>query len=479
MGDRVAEGLTIRAALLAGFSLTLGLWLFAGYQVTLRMQETQREGVAANARYLQAQELLASVRTQVLVASVFVRDALLNPDARTIQSHREEIGRAYATIDRELARYVPFVGSPSERERVARLREEVREFRVATDEVLATDSTQWPRNAGLLMRRFMPRREAAISISEEVQALNRAAFIEQQRAVRGMQSSLQQQVWTVFGLALAISMAIGWLAFRHSARLERRLTEQRAREEQTAIDLQRFSARLLHAQEDEQRRIARELHDEVGQMLSAIKMELTVAGRKLDRTGSGADLLGDALTSVDSALRTVRDMSRLLHPSALDDLGLVAALESQLSDFRRRHGITVDFVHDGFESRRGDELERAIYRIVQEALTNVARHARAHRVSVQVSADDRTCFVLVEDDGIGFDVAEAERPGRRRGLGLLGIRERASQLSGSVQIESGPTGGTRMSVQLPLLDSADAGENAPEASGESSMLIHTPEVGHG
>jgi two-component system, NarL family, sensor histidine kinase UhpB len=214
-------------------------------------------------------------------------------------------------------------------------------------------------------------------------------------------------------------------------------------------------------------------------MLSAIKMELTVAGRKLDRTGSGADLLGDALTSVDSALRTVRDMSRLLHPSALDDLGLVAALESQLSDFRRRHGITVDFVHDGFETRRGDELERAVYRIVQEALTNVARHAHAHRVSVQVSADDRTCFVLVEDDGIGFDVVEAERPGRRRGLGLLGIRERASQLSGSVQIESGPTGGTRMSVQLPLLDSADAGENAPEASGESSMLIHTPEVGHG
>ena len=207
MGNRFAEGLTIRAALLAGFSLTLGLWLFVGYQVTLRMQETQREGEAASARYQQAQELLASVRTQVLVASVFVRDALLNPAA--LGSHREEIRRAFATVDRDLARYVPFVGSPSDRDRVARLREEVREFRIATDEVLTTDSTEWPRNAAMLMKRFMPRREAAVSISEEVQALNRAAFIEQQRAVSGMQSSLQQQVWTVFGLALAISMAIG------------------------------------------------------------------------------------------------------------------------------------------------------------------------------------------------------------------------------------------------------------------------------
>ena len=124
MGDRFAEGLTIRAALLAGFSLTLGLWLFVGYQVTLRMQETQREGAAASARYLQAQELLASVRPQVMVASVFVRDALLNPEVRTIESHRDEIRRAYATIDREPARYVPFVG------RLARFRHQ-RECAVA------------------------------------------------------------------------------------------------------------------------------------------------------------------------------------------------------------------------------------------------------------------------------------------------------------------------------------------------------------
>jgi signal transduction histidine kinase len=479
MWNRLAEGLTIRAALLAGFGLTLGLWLFVGYQVTLRMQAAQREAAAVSARYLQAQELLASVRTQALVASVLVRDALLNPEARSVQAHREEITEAYDQIDGQLARYVPFVGSLSERERVARLREEMRELRAATDEVLATDSSAWPRNAGMLMRRFMPRREAAIRISEEVQALNRAAYIEQQQVVAGMQSRLQQQVWTVFGIALAISMAIGWLAFRHSTGLERRLTEQRAREEQISIDLQRLSARLLHAQEDEQRRIARELHDEVGQTLSAIKMELTVASRRLERTGGGADLLSDALSSVDSALRTVRDLSHLLHPSVLDDLGLVAALESQLTDFGRRYGVAVDFAHEGFEHRRGDEVERAVYRVVQEALTNVARHAHARTVRVRVTADTTTCRVVVEDDGIGFDVAHAEQPGRRRGLGLLGIRERVSQLHGVVQIQSDPRSGTRIEVRLPLTDHAAAGEIVREEVGESSLLVQTPEVRHG
>jgi signal transduction histidine kinase len=477
--DRVAERVTIRAAVLVGLAVTLGLWIFAGYQVTLRMQAAQRDGLAASERYLQAQELLASVRTEVLVASVLVRDALLNPDAGTVGSNRQALQRSYDTIDHQLARYVPFVGSPSERERVGRLRDEVKEFRAATDEVLATDSRGWPRNAGMLLRRFMPRREAAIRISEEVQALNRAAFIEQQQTINAMQSSMQRQVWIVFGVASVISLGIGWLAFRHSARLERRLTEQRGREEQIASDLQRLSARLLHAQEEEQRRIARELHDEVGQLLSAVKMELAVAGRKLERAGGTVQLLSDAESSVDTALHSVRNLSHLLHPSALDDLGLVVALESQLADFRRRHEIVVEFVHTGMEGRHSDETERAVYRIVQEALTNIARHAHASTARVALDADASHCRVIVEDDGIGFDVSDAERPGSRRGLGLLGIRERVTQLQGTVTIESRRSSGTRIEVDLPQLGSIVTGEPTGDVQLEPSFLEQTPEVGHG
>ena len=477
MRHRLAEPLTIRAALLAGFGLTLGLWLFASYQVTLRMRDAQRDGLAASTRYLQAQDLLSSVRTQVLVASVLVRDALLDPRAGSLAGHQHQIERTYHSIDERLARYVPFVGSTDERQRVGRLRDEVREFRAATDDVLATDSSRWPTDAAILLRRFMPRREAAIRISEEVQALNRAAFIEQQRAVATMQTGLQRQVWTVFGVALAISGAIGWLAFRHSAGLERRLTAQRRREEQIAMDLQRLSARLLQAREDEQRRIARELHDEVGQALSAVKVELVVAQGRLDRLG-GPDLLRDARASADTALRSVRDLSHLLHPSALDDLGLVAALESQIADCRRRQGITIEFTSTGIEGRQGDEVELAIYRIVQEALMNVGRHAHARTVRVRLSAHAGTCRVVIEDDGVGFDVADVERPGRRRGLGLLGIRERVTQLRGVIKIESGPTSGTRIEVELPVM-SPTVTVLALEDSGESAVLASQAEVRHG
>jgi len=447
---RVIERLTIRTVLLAGFGLMLGLWLFAGYHVTQRVRQVQRNSAGIGTRYQQSQELLASVRTQVLEASVLLRDALLDPDVTAQAEHRQSIEQAYSAIDTVLMHYVPFLDSPAERERVDRLRAEIREFRLASDEVLATDSSRWPAEARTLLRRFMPKRESAIRVSDEVQALNRAAFIDQQREQTGMQAEMQRQVWTVFGVALAISMVIGWFVSQHAASLERRLTEQNDREERIASDLQRLSARLVHAREEEQRRIARELHDDVGQALSAVKVQLAVAERRIETMGAARALLADAQTSADTALHSVRDLSHLLHPSALDDLGLVAALESLVADFRRRHQVAMEFVHRGPDLRLHAETERAIYRIVQEALTNIARHAEATGGTVRLTLEPAWVHVTIEDNGIGFDVADVERPGKRRGLGLLSIRERVTGLRGQVRIES-TSGGSRIDVELPAV----------------------------
>jgi signal transduction histidine kinase len=447
---QVVERLTIRTVLLAGFGLMLGLWLFAGYQVTQRVRQAQRNSTGIGSRYQQSQELLAQVRAQVLEASVLLRDALLDPDVTAQAEHRQSIEKAYAAIDRRLTQYVPFLDSVAERERVDRLRAEIREFRIASDEVLATDNSRWPADARVLLRRFMPKRESAIRVSDEVQALNRAAFIDQQRDVTQTQVEMQRQVWNVFGVALAISLGIGWLVSGHAALLERRLLEQHDREERIASDLQRLSARLVHAREEEQRRIARELHDDVGQALSAVKVQLAVAERRIERMGAARALLADAQTSADAALHSVRDLSHLLHPSALDDLGLVAALESLVADFSRRHQVAIGFVHRGPDRRLHAETERAIYRIVQEALTNIARHAEATGGTVQLAVDPLSVRVTIEDNGRGFDVADVERPGKRRGLGLLSIRERVTGLRGQVRIESA-SGGSRIDVELPAV----------------------------
>ena len=447
---RVVEKLTIRAVLLIGFGLMLGLWLFAGYQVTQRVRQAQRDSVGVGVRYQQAQELLASVRAQVLEASVLLRDSLLDPDVTAQQQHRRSIEQAYNGIDKLLTQYVPFLDSPAERERVDRLRSELHEFRMASDEVLATDNSRWPIEARSLLRRFMPKRESAIRVSDEVQALNRAGFIDQQRALTETQATMQRQVWTIFGVALVISAVIGWFVSEHAVWLERRLTEQNVREERISSDLQRLSARLVHAREEEQRRIARELHDDVGQALSAVKVQLAVAERRIERMGAARALLADAQTSADAALHSVRDLSHLLHPSALDDLGLVAALESLVADFRRRHQVAMEFVHEGPDRRLHAETERAIYRIVQEALTNIARHAEATSGAVNLALDTETVRVRIEDNGVGFDVADVERPGKRRGLGLLSIRERVTGLRGQVRIESAP-GRSRIGVELPAV----------------------------
>jgi signal transduction histidine kinase len=136
----------------------------------------------------------------------------------------------------------------------------------------------------------------------------------------------------------------------------------------------------------------------------------------------------------------------------LDDLGLVVALESLASDLRRRHQIAVEFRHSGDDRRLLAETERAAYRIVQETLTNIARHAKATRGLVHLDVTPTSLTITIEDDGVGFDVADVERPGKRRGFGLLSIRERVAGLGGTVDIDSAAGRGSRLHVVLPIVD---------------------------
>jgi signal transduction histidine kinase len=172
-------------------------------------------------------------------------------------------------------------------------------------------------------------------------------------------------------------------------------------------------------------------------------------------------------------LRSVRDLTHLLHPSALEDLGLVAAVDSQVGDFRRRHRVDIRFVHEGLDRRQSAEIERALYRIVQETLTNIARHARATSGRVHLSGDAGTIRAVIEDDGVGFDAADAERPGRRRGLGLLGIRERVAQLGGAVRIHSTWGAGTRIEIDVPRSDRPPGPEEVLEDQ-IASVVVSSP-----
>ena len=443
----------MKAALLAGFGLIFGIWLFAGYSFMNRLGDIERRTAEVNVRYMKAQELLNTVRGQILLGSVYVRDALLGPTDQIAESRRQ-VEDAYQVVEDALRAYVPVLDSAIERERVQRLQEQIDDFKRTTLRVLEVDSSRWPADARALLRtEVVPKRNTVIRVSEAVQALNRTAFVQQQQEIAGIYTASQRRLWQMLGVGLAIGFGIALVVAAHAGRLERRLRRQSAVDAGHARELSELSAKLISVQEDERRTLARELHDEVGQALTAIKVELAVAERSLPASPMGARLLDDARSIAEAALVTVRDMSHLLHPALLDDLGLAAAAEWYVAGFSRRHQIRVDLVCTGITDRLAPDVEVSLYRILQEAMTNVARHAGATWCGVTLTRDGTTARAVIEDNGRGF-VPESRRDGRP-GLGLLSIRERAAQLGGRAEITSTPGAGTRVTVEVPgLLRSA-------------------------
>lgn len=221
------------------------------------------------------------------------------------------------------------------------------------------------------------------------------------------------------------------------------------------IDLQRLSARLINAQEDERKRISQELHDELGQGLTAMSINLAAIERSLPQPPDPLvmDRLLETKALVDETLDQMRDLSLELRPSMLDDLGLLPTLRWYVDSYKKRAGIDVVLQAIGLEERLAAEMETVLYRVVQEALTNVARHSEASVVHVRLERAGDTISALVEDDGVGFNqllVSAREEP--QRGAGLLGMRERIASQGGTLQIESRPGRGTRLIVHMPLTD---------------------------
>src|ERR1019366_7317382 len=235
------------------------------------------------------------------------------------------------------------------------------------------------------------------------------------------------------------------LTIRRTLRLEAELERRYQEGVRTRQELKDLSARLVAAQEEERRSISRELHDEVGQSLSALLVE---AGNAAARVPPGSTEVRRHVESIkrlaEASVNVIRNMSLLLRPSMLDDLGLVPALEWQAREVFKRTGLRVQVTADENASELPDEHKTCIYRVVQEALHNCARHAQARSVMVEVRQETSKILLSVEDDGHGFDVR------RVRGLGLVGMEERVHHLGGALSVRSLPGKGTTVAVELPL-----------------------------
>jgi two-component system, NarL family, sensor histidine kinase UhpB len=209
--------------------------------------------------------------------------------------------------------------------------------------------------------------------------------------------------------------------------------------------LRNMANRLVRLQEEERRNIARELHDQVGQSLTGLKLMINQAMRSPGESANS--VLNEAQSTVTELIQQVREMSLTLRPSMLDDLGLLPTLLWHLGRYTTQTGIKVNFEHHGLQGTFSPDVSTAAYRIIQEALTNVARYAKVDEVSVQISVEDEEIRLVVEDHGCGFDMAQLST---KEAAGISGMRERAQLLGGSLTIKTGPGTGTTLTAKLPL-----------------------------
>ncbi|MGH9740999.1 MAG: sensor histidine kinase, partial [Candidatus Acidiferrum sp.] len=292
---------------------------------------------------------------------------------------------------------------------------------------------------------LLPWSTRILAISQEISSVDGKRLADENLLLALRFQSMESRLVWLVGLALVagvlMSLVCGWYILR----LERQGRDRYQALARSRLELETLSARLVDAQEAERRSISRELHDEVGQALGALLVEVG----HLSKTVSPEDRVTQTQISqiksvAESAVKSIRDIALLLRPPMLDDLGLVPALEWQAREISRRSDMEVEVTSQDVSEDLDDERKVTVYRLVQEALNNAASHASAKNAKVSVVQNTDKITVRVTDDGGGFD------PVRKRGMGILGMEERVRRLGGAFAIHSAPGKGAAVSAEIPL-----------------------------
>jgi signal transduction histidine kinase len=378
-----------------------------------------------------------------------VRDYLLELDGARAESQRAELELLRTRIDDTLSVYERKLPD-TEKDTLKDLRSRVESYWKSLAPALQWDAAERrARGGSFLQDVIMPFRTEVVQLTRQVTVLNERDLDEREERIRAVQVGFRQRVAVISVFALVLGVVLAAVSIRRVQRLEREAKARYEEVEEAHRELQRLSDRLVTAQEEERRKLSRELHDEIGQSMSAMLVEL---GRL--EAAPDSETRGERLTSVrrmaESSVGQVRNMALLLRPSMLDDLGLVAALRWQAREVTRRSGLKVKMVADEIAEDLPDAYRTCLYRVVQEALNNCSTHSQATQVRVVVHRDKDGLSVTVQDDGIGFE------PGREKGLGLLGMEERVEHLGGLFSIASKPGNGTVLSIHFPLANGGPA-----------------------
>ncbi len=393
--------------------------------------------------YLERQDALDRIRSQIYLSGTYVRDLLLSPDPSGAAAQNTRLATLQSDTSAAMKDYAQAL-DPAEVQPFHALENEIAEYwRVLGGTGQWTAEQRSKLRDSFFYDELVPRRTAMLQIADRIGLVNERSLTRAESRFAEASDKLRRTLLLTFGFTLLGGLALALLTTIYTLRLERRLEQGLEENARARADLQDLSAKLVRAQENERRTLARELHDEVGQSLSAILME-TENAECAESVMEMREHLAAVKVMAEKTVNEVRDLALLLRPSMLDDFGLVPALNWHAREMSKRTGMNV-MVSAGEEADDlPDEHKTCIYRAVQEAVNNCARHANARTVEVSVTRDATRVRFQVRDDGVGFE------PRFVRGLGLLGMEERVRRLGGDLRLESYPGRGTLIIAELPL-----------------------------
>ena len=439
-----------RAELFAGFGALLALMAVMSIDSlrTLRAIETSDAQIRRD--FLYRERTLEQVRTGLYESGNIVRDYILGgSDGNAQQMLRQDFQSIRDNTNAALSSCIQSL-PPSGREPFQHLAAELQNYWSALDPIFESDTKDPQKRSESFLRSGVQSQHATVLvIAKEVSAVNQSGLEEGERRIAAVFARFRSRLQTVIVFAFGLGLILASTTIVYTSRLEKRVEEKYQESLQAQRELKDLSKRLVDAQEQERRAISRELHDEVGQSLSALLMDVERLSAIPGKDGEYQHALENIKTLAENSVTEVRNLALLLRPSMLDDLGLVAALEWQAREVSKRTGMLVGLVEENVSDSLPEEHKTCVYRIVQEALNNCSKHAYAKHVQVTIRQKPGRLSLTIQDDGKGFD------PVRARGLGLVGMTERVSQLNGILKVDSVAGRGTSLCVDLPLVSTPE------------------------
>src|SRR5580704_9673458 len=446
-GNPLGRGL--RAILLLSFGGLLALLLYAGANALHTLRELHEVEESARSGPLERRRVLATVVLSASTYSDHMEAVLLS---MTPDEEVDAAGDVAKCADETRAALQSYPVDRSAEEQA--LIQQMQEYLSEEDSVFRS-AREWKpeerrsRGQAVVSTDIIPKRQRFVAVAQKIELLNDQQTVAAKQASFAEFGRLQDRLTRFLILALSSGLLLAMGSAIYIMRLERQSRLRYSELVQSRSELQQLSARLVDAQETERRAISRELHDEVGQALGALLVDIGRLSTTLSGGHPEVKAQLDNLKSVaERTFQSVRNIALLLRPSMLDDLGLAAALEWQGREVSRNSEIEVE-VHTGNLSEDlPDEYKICIYRFVQEALHNAVRHSAARAATVTAEQSPNRIVVQVKDNGSGFD------PRRTRGIGLLGMEERVKRVGGTFAVQSAPQQGTTLTAELPWPASA-------------------------